>query len=91
MSLFILVQVSLLLLNLAYHNLCSPWLYWNSASISFMCRSNCFNYTAHSRATINAINRSNIRVLNYNHINNDLAHVYSATTTQQSDGCPCHS
>ena len=59
-----LVQISLLLLNLANHKLCSQWLYRYSASISFMCRSNCFTYTAHNRATINAINRSNIRALN---------------------------
>ena len=56
-----------------------------------MHRSNCFNYTAHDRATINAINRSNIRAHNCNPINSDLAHAYSATTTQQSDGCWCHS
>ena len=56
-----------------------------------MHRSNSFNYTAHDSVTINAINRNNIRALSYNPVNNAFAHAYSPTTTQQSDGSPCHS
>ena len=56
--------------------------------ISFMYRSNNFTYTVLNTVTIN---RNNIRALNYNHINNDPAHAYFATTTQQSDGNPRHS
>ena len=33
----------------------------------------CFTYTAHNRATVNAINRHNIRAINHNPVNNDLA------------------